>query len=311
MNDKLLLPPLTALRSFEAFGRHLNLRDTADELCVTQSAISRQIKQLEDHLGVKLISRNGRNSQLTQIGSQYLSTIGQSFNQIAQQTQLLFPSHKNQSLKTHVKLGISPVMAEYWLLPRLTKLKDHLPNIDLEIYINRGVNNDTPLSHVDLELFHGPLNNDEYLCEKLFQIIDFPVCSPTLAAPKEAITTLDDMLQHQLIHEVSPHWWPAWLKAVGFQGKSANHGPLIDDEVLPIKLALQGQGIAMGDYLSTYQYLKTGQLIRPVKEFLLTEEWLCLLLKPHNQNKAYITDLCIWIRAQMDDFKKDVKAMDN
>lgn len=298
---------MTALRSFEAFGRHLNLRDSADELCVTQSAISRQIKQLEGHLGVKLIQRNGRQSQLTELGSQYLQTISQSLGDIAQQTQLLFPNHRTNTDKPCIKLGIGPVLAEYWLLPRLEDLRQQFPSLDLEIYINRGANSETPLSHVDIELFYGPLDSSDYQCEKLFNICDFPVCSPDLIPQGQSISNLEDMLQYPLIHEVSPHWWPAWLSAVGYAGISDNHGPLIEDETLTIKLALHGQGIAMGDFLSCYQYLQEGRLIRPVKEMLVTDEWVCLLLKPH-QHKPHIEQFCDWLRRQMYQFTAQLDA---
>lgn len=102
------LPPLNALKSFEAFSRHLNLRDAAQELCVTESAVSRQLKQLEGYLGVKLLERVGRNSQLTDVGQHYSRALSQGLYVMSEATERLFPPLTRYGFRQVLKIGVGP-----------------------------------------------------------------------------------------------------------------------------------------------------------------------------------------------------------
>ncbi len=296
------LPPLNALKTFEVYGRHLNLKYAADELCVSESAISRQLKHLEEYLGVKLFERVGRNNQLTDAGQEYLLAISDSFGDIAEKTQLLFPNQTTISRKKLLRLGVNSAIAEYWLTPRLPKFQSQFPEITLEIYLNRSQTVDTPLEDVDAEIYAGQITSADYIAKKLFRIHDFPVCNPSLLLGGDAIDSLDKLMLYPKLHEASYHWWPEWQKAVGYAGKSNNQGILVFDECLPIKLAEQGIGVAIGDHLSCFELLNKGQLVRPVKDMMITDDWINLLTKANHRQSSMLQSFEEWLTQEMCDF---------
>lgn len=299
------LPPLNALKTFEAFGRHLNLHDAADELCVTQSAVSRQLRHLEEHLGVKLLERIGRSTQLTDLGHRYLNTLSTSLSSISDMTDSLFPKQRTGGQEL-LLIGIDPIFAHYWLTPRLGSFRKQHPEIALELYVNHNMLMEAPLEQVDLEIYTGRVFPLELHCDKLFHIHDFAVCSPSLLEGDRQIQTARDLLQLPLLHEGSPHWWPAWLEAVGCTEKPDKVGPVIYDEVLCIKLALEGQGVVLGDHISSADFLRNGKLVRPTSDTMVTEDWVSLLIKPEKLRNPAVEAFRNWIQQAMADFKKQL-----
>ena len=293
------LPPLNALKTFEAFGRHLNLREAAEELCVTQSAVSRQLKQLEDHLDCKLLERVGRSTVLTDVGKRYLSALTNSLSDISQATDELFPKHRSPLQKQVLKISVGPVFAEYWLMPRLPDFYRHYPDIQLEMQVTRNQLINTPSDRVDVEIFTGRNIPDEFEAIQLIKIFDFPVCSPEFLAEHGPINKLEDLLSLPLLHEDSTHWWPAWLKNAGCKKAEVSAGSVMFDETLCLKMALDGQGIALADQISAYQFLQSGQLVKPIDKFVEAPEWVNLITlrkKPESHNAQCFK---AWIIAEM------------
>ena len=300
------LPPLNALKSFEVYGRHLNLKEAAEELGVTESAVSRQLKQIEDYLGAKLFEKVGRNNQLTEKGHEYLAIVSQNLKEIATHTDLMFPKNLPRSQTKKLTLGVYPVFAEYWLLPRMGKLQKAFPDLDLEIHFNNLNEYYAPLPDVDLEIFLGEVQDQTAKSIKLHRLHDFAICNPELIQifHDNAYKTI---YQAEKIHEGSYHWWPRWLKKVGLNEKSNNSGPLIQDETYPIKLAQQGLGLAIGDHISCHELLKNDQVIRPIPEIEITDNWINLLLPKQNSGNKLRDDLCAWFVEEMKLFNQSLK----
>lgn len=301
------LPPLNALKAFEAFSRHLNLRDAAQELCVTESAVSRQLKQLETFLGVKLLERVGRNSQLTDVGQHYSKALSQGLSTISEATERLFPYPSRRGVRQVLKIGVGPVFAEYWLSTRLGEFRELHPNIDLELHVNHNLLLEAPLERVDVEIYTGNATHPEFLCDRLFQIQDFAVCSPALLHEIGEVTQVSDLLKFPLLHEGSTHWWAQWFSSAGCRQKTPKHGPIIYDQIQCIKLALAGEGIALADHISTLDHIKNGELVRPIKHKLITEHWISLLIKPEKMKEAPVLAFRKWLLTSMKAFKSGLE----
>ncbi|MCR8922470.1 LysR substrate-binding domain-containing protein [Dasania sp. GY-MA-18] len=294
------LPPLNALKAFEAVGRHQSFKKATVELCVTQSAVSRQISLLEDYLGVKLLERNNRKTQLTDIGQSYLAALTAAFKGISDSTAALFPSKVHKHFQRSLKIGVGPAFAEYWLTGRIGLFRDKYPQIKLEIHINQNLRVAAPLNDVDVEIYTGPKIFEGYSREPLFQIVDYPVCSPRLI--DEPLNEVAELHNYTLLHESSNHWWPRWFEAVGCSEKGQGAGPVIHDETLCVKLAVAGEGIALGDAISTAPYLRSGELIKPVAAGMVTNDWVSILKKEHAHDSAEVTLFCEWLRSEMQQF---------
>ncbi|ABM01808.1 LysR substrate-binding domain-containing protein [Shewanella amazonensis] len=300
------LPPLNALKSFEAFSRHLNLRDAAQELCVTESAVSRQLKQLEGYLGVKLLERVGRNSQLTDVGQHYSRALSQGLYVMSEATERLFPPLTRYGFRQVLKIGVGPVFAEYWLSKRLGEFRALHPNIDLELHVNHNLLLEAPLERVDLEIYTGNATHNEFLCDRLFQIQDFAVCSPSLLKRIGHVTKVSELRKFPLLHEGSTHWWSEWFKSAGCQQQPAKHGPIVYDQIQCIKLALAGEGIALADHISTLDHIKNGELVRPTTHKLITAHWISLLIKPEKRQEAPVVAFRDWLLGSMQEFKSSL-----
>ncbi|WP_339669149.1 LysR family transcriptional regulator [Dasania marina] len=313
-NSAYHLPPLKALKAFEAVGRHQSFKKATEELCVTQSAVSRQISQLEDYLGVKLLERNNRKTQLTDIGQSYLLSLSTAFKGISDATQTLFPSKAQKHFQRSLKIGVGPAFAEYWLTGRIGLFRDQYPQIKLEIHINQNLRIAAPLQDVDVEIYTGSKIFEGYSREPLFQLVDYPVCSPRLI--DEPLNEVAELHQYTLLHESSNHWWPRWFEAVGCDEKGKGTGPVIHDETLCVKLAVAGEGIALGDAISTAPYLSSGELMRPVAVGMVTNDWVSIVKKePVNAGadaasnaSPEVSLFCEWLRVEMQRFTLSLKT---
>ncbi|MCP4272642.1 MAG: LysR family transcriptional regulator [Gammaproteobacteria bacterium] len=301
------LPPLNGLKAFEAVGRNLSFTQASRELCVTQSAVSRQITQLEGHLGVKLLERSNRGIKLTSIGAEYLEALTLAFRGISQSTAGLFPSTVSKTYQRTLKIGVGPAFAEYWLTSRIGQFRDRFPQLKLEIHINQYQYDKAvaPLAHVDVEIYTGANKIEGFSLEPLFQLIDYPVCSPFLI--EGSLSSADELHNYTLLHESSVHWWLHWFKAVDCPTKADGAGPVIHDETLCIKLAVAGEGIALGDAISTAPYLKTGELVKPVIEGMVTNDWVSILIREGATSTPEIDLFCQWLRGEMAQFKLELE----
>ena len=302
-NNEYHLPPLNALKAFEAVGRHLSFKKATEELCVTQSAVSRQITQLEDYLDVKLLERSNRGVKLTHLGEEYLKSLTEAFRGISDSTAALFPSKTSKHYQRTLKIGVGAAFAEYWLTSRIGQFRDKFPQLKLEIHINQFQYKkaEAPLDDVDIEIYTGAKHFSGFKTEPLFQLIDYPVCSPRLI--EEPLSEVDELRNYALIHEDSTHWWPRWFEAVGSTSKARCDGPVIHDETLTIKLAVAGEGVALGDAISTAPYLRNGELIKPVKEGMVTDDWVSLLTRENHPLSPEAKLFSEWLKSEMAQFK--------
>ena len=238
------LPPLGALRAFEAAARHLSFTRAAAELCVTQAAISHQVRQLEDWLGLKLFARHGHALTLTAEGGSYLSELTHLFDGLAEATARL--SGRSQDT---LRITALPSFASRWLLPRLGGFRAQHPEIDLKLTTST-----TLWAHTGLGRWPG-LKADLIAREYLS-----PVCSPAL---RESLAAPTDLRHTTLLHDEPKGAWRAWFEHAGVTPPRRTSGVVFNDAGMALQAAVEGQGVALGRLLLAAEDLAVGRLVQP------------------------------------------------
>src|SRR5436853_3263669 len=257
------LPPLNALRSFEAAARHESFTRAAEELFVTQGAVSHQVKALEAELGVKLFNRERQRLVITEAGRQYLTTLRDAFDRIALGTERLLQRQTSGALT----VSTSPDFAAKWLVNRLGRFAEEHPSIDLRVSATLH-HIDFAREDVDLAVRHGDgswagLDVSRLSTEQLF-----PVCSPKLFEGRPRISKPADVLKFPLLHLDDRKDWAKWLEAAGVADAELSHGPVLNRASMVIDAAVDGQGIALARTTLAAWDLINGRLVRPFTEAL-------------------------------------------
>ncbi len=231
------LPPLNAVKAFEAAARHLSFTRAAEELFVTQAAVSHQIKALEDFLGLKLFRRKNRSLLLTEEGQSYFLDIKDIFTQLSDATDRLLARSAVGSLT----VSMSPSFAIQWLVPRLAKFSEKNPDIDVRI---KAVDAEfSALSDdVDVAIYYGQGNWPGLRADKLRNEVLIPVCSPMLLNGPKPLEKPADLKYHTLLHDMSRHDWQAWFRQCGVTDVNVNQGPIFSHSSLVLQAAAHGQG---------------------------------------------------------------------
>lgn len=250
-------PQLNALRSFEAAARHQSFTRAADELCVTQGAVSHQVKALEAELGLKLFNRERQRLVITEAGHDYLAVVQDAFDRIALGTDRLL-----QRLHSGViTVSTSPDFAAKWLISRLRRFAETYHPIELKVSATMHHVDFAP-EDVDLAIRHGAGNwvglDAVNLCSEEL----FPVCNPALIRSRRGIHSPEDVLQFPLLHLNDRRDWSKWLEAAGASGEGLLHGPILNHASLLIDAAIDGQGIALARTALATADLINGRLVR-------------------------------------------------
>ena len=259
------LPPLNALRAFEAAARHLSFTKAARELHVTQAAVSHQIKTLEDYLGVPLFQRRNKAVLLTEAGQLCLPGVRDGFSRLAEAIDGL------RALRVDSVLSVttSPSFAAKWLVPRLERFRAANPDLDVRIDASTQLV-DFERESIDVGIRYGGGSYAGLTSETLFGTEVFPVCSPRLRKGSRALRTPADLKYHTLLHT---EWiaradepdWRMWLLAAGVSDVDWTRGPQFNDGALAIQAAIDGQGVALGRDALAAADLKAGRLVRPFR----------------------------------------------
>jgi len=252
------LPPLNALKAFEAAARSESFTRAAQELNVTQGAVSHQVKALEATLGIKLFNRERQRLVMTEAGRDYLAVVRDALDRIAAGTERLM---QRQSAGV-LTISTSPDFAAKWLVYRLGRFAENHPEIDLRVSATAH-QVDFAREDVDVAVRHGdgkwPGLDVVRLCaERLF-----PVCSPKLVSGRNRITTASDLLKFPLLRLDDWKNWTRWFAAAGVVAPVA-HGPVLNRTSMLIDAAVGGQGVALARTALAAWDLINGRLVRPV-----------------------------------------------
>ncbi len=255
------LPPLNALRAFEAAARHLSFTKAAHELNVTPAAISHQVRALEDQLGLPLFRRLTRALRLTDAGQAALPLLSQGFDALSQGVEQMRTHRPSRELT----ISVSPSFGAMWLMPRLERFRSRHPDIEIRIDgTDRLV--DLAQDDVDVALRYGPGGYKGVQSDCLFSPVNTPVCSPKLLQGANPLRRPDDLRHHTLLHvdwKDAEASWRMWLLAAGLHDIDPTRGPRFTMENMAVQAALDGHGIALiGDILAADE-LAAGRLLRP------------------------------------------------
>jgi len=261
------LPPPSWLRTFAAAARHMSFTRAAEELHVTQSAVSQQIRLLEDRLGESLFHRLPQSLQLTEAGKAYLPIVRDAFERLVYGTEEIF-GYPRGGLVT---VRATPGFGEFWLAPRLHDLYTSHPEMDLRI-VSTIWNTDFVESGVDLEIRYGSDEWSELETRRLTSEYLTPVCSPAVAA--RLGNDPERLAGERLLHvDGFRKGWPAWLHHAGVADRvDGGSGSHFDTAILPTKLAEEGLGVALGRWSMVQQRLAQGTLVTPFTVSLVTNE---------------------------------------
>lgn len=258
------LPPLNALRAFEASARHGSFTRAAGELFVTPAAVSHQVKALEDFLGLELFRRERNGLQLTDSGRAYLPGVREAFDRLIEAMDELAAVGQHGVLT----VSVAPSFAAKWLVPRLDGFQAAHPEIDVRISASMGLV-DFSVGDVDLAIRYGAGVYPDLESELLIRDTVYPVCSPDLLDCENPLVGPQMLRAHTLLHDDSPDGddscptWPMWVKAAGISGIDAQRGPRFNQASLVLEAAILGRGVALAKSTLADADIASGRLVKP------------------------------------------------
>ena len=290
----LRLPPLNAVRAFEAAARHGSFVAAAAELHVTQPAIGRHIKLLEDRLRVKLFERTPRGVILTSHGQRYFAAVSQALQQIAKAGAELLPP----SAERWLRLLVVPGFATRWLNRHLAELAVLRPGLRISLEPDATFSTVAP-GRADLAIAYGSPHDFTGLVRTLARPRVFPVCAPDYLAAHGVPASPAALLSHKLVHEDDGWWWSSWFAAFGIRAQlvpqisflSADHA---------IDVALAGGGVALANDILVASALRSGHLVQPLPDSVQLGGYQLLL--PDGEPGDDVHWFCAWLveRLQQD-----------
>lgn len=255
------LPSLSALRAFEAAARHLSFTRAAEELCVTQAAVSHQVRALEEEIGYALFNRHPRRVSLTEEGRILSQAASTAFAEIARGVDAMAQVANTGA----VNVSVSPSLAVKWLLPRLDDFRAKHPEIDVRISANDRLI-DPVLEGVDVCIRYGSGNYPGLETTLLMKDVVYPVCSPALQKQLQTPADLAKVVLLQdemMIEDEKRPDWKKWFEAAGVSDRAKGERIKFSHAVMMIDAALAGQGVALGRSTLVADDLAQGRLVRP------------------------------------------------
>jgi len=284
------LPPLNALKAFEAAARQLSFTRAAEELFVTQAAVSHQIKALEEHLGIKLFMRKNRSLLLTEEGQGYFYDIKDIFSQLLEATEKLLA----KGAKGALSVSLPPTFAIQWLVPRLNQFSELHPDIDVRIKaVDQEQNSLT--DDVDVAIYYGRGNWPNVSADKLHTEYMIPVCAPALINDGKPLNEPQDLHHHTLLHDMTRENWKSWMKSAGVKGLNVNHGPIFSHSSMVLQAAIHGQGVALGHSVLAKPEIDAGRLVCPFNDVLVSKNAYYVVCRESQADLGKISAFRDWM----------------
>lgn len=295
------LLPLNALRAFECAARHLSFTKAAEELNVTQGAVSRQIKSLEQQLQVTLFRRLHRRIILTDQGHLLLPSIVKAMDMISEAIDGVQTQSKDINIKVH------PSFAIRWLIPRLKKFKALHPEIEIR-FTTSNTNVNFKRENFDMGITFGGegfpgVRRQELLAERLT-----PVFSPHLLNNPHPIKTVEDLRHHLLLHNTPDQSeWRAWAAQVGVDGLPFKRGPVFEIDDAALQAATAGIGVALGDLFLVKDDLTYGRLMAPFAHIKVDTYKYYLSWPDFNDGNPHLVAFRHWLTEEIKQTIQEVK----
>ncbi|MDR6586624.1 transcriptional regulator GcvA [Herbaspirillum frisingense] len=301
MADLRKLPNLPALRGFDAAARHECFSRAAEEVHVTPSAISHQVRALEADLGLQLFKRHGKRIAITETGQRFAATIRKSLGEIAQAAEHLRSLNRQQRLV----ISVTPSFASRWLAPRLWKFIDVHPEI--EVVLQSGSHlADLRLDGVDVGIRFGRGKYSGVVTEKLSDDYYYPVAAPGYrgnGGRSRKLTRPADLAHCTLLRMDTRESWQPWLTLAGLDLPEPSGTLVVEDSSLTLRHAVEGKGVALSRHTIASQEIASGTLVRLFDVALLCEEAHYLVHLPEGMEKPGVVAFRRWIFEEMQRFQ--------
>lgn len=292
------LPPLNSLKYFESAARHLSFTLAADELCVTQAAVSHQVKLLEDYLGISLFLRKNRALELTDLGKAYFVDVTKVLHRLADGTEKILLKKGEK----HLTISVPQTFGIQWLVPHLSEFNQQYPDIEVRV---KGMDHDENLldKDTDIAIYYGKGNWKNLHTEKLAEGELFVLASPKLLH-NNPIHHKNDLKNHTLIHIGSHDNWQNLADYLQLEELDAQQGSLFSHTFMALQAAIHAQGIVLANKILAQQEIENGNLqivlqpkLRDPKSFYVVtdfdrmndekifafRQWLTLTMEQHNE----------------------------
>lgn len=297
MTDLRKLPPLPALRAFEAAARYDSFSRAAEEVHLTPGAISHQVRALEQELGITLFARHGKRITITEQGQRFATTIRKALTEIALATEALKVDAR------HKRLAISalPSFAARWLAPRLWKFIDLHPDTEVNLQSSSQLQ-DLAREQIDVGIRFGLGQYSGMVVEKLMDDYYYPVASPRYRQGKLPKTP-QDLAQCTLLRMDLGEAWQPWFAAAGVSLPEPSSGLRIEDASMVLRSASDGQGIALTRHAIALQEIASGDLVRLFDVVVLCPNAYYFACTPEAMNKPQVQAFHQWLLAEIAEFK--------
>ena len=297
------LPPLNALKAFESAARSESFTRAAEELCVTQAAVSQQVKALEATLGIKLFNRERQRLVITSAGREYLAVIRDALDRIAVGTERVVQRQSSGKLT----VSTSPDFAAKWLVYRLSRFAEAYPGIELRVFATMQ-HVDFVREEIDLAVRHGDgtwvgLDAARLCSERLF-----PVCSPKLVSGRNRLVKPSDIIRFPILHLEDSKEWSRWFDAAGVTDADVSHGPVFNRASMLIDAAVDGQGVALARTTLAAWDLINGRLVRPLAISLRVFNAYWIVCPKATTTLPKIVTVRDWLLAEAADDLRRLKA---
>ncbi|HFQ5506047.1 TPA: transcriptional regulator GcvA [Enterobacter kobei] len=286
------LPPLQTLRAFEATARLSSMTLAAAELHVTHGAISRQIRKLEEHLGIKLFRRLTRQIILTEEGAEFHLAVTRLLSDLLRESERLRGRNPAKSFRISTTVSF----ASKWLAPRLSRFRQQYPEFDIQLDVT-DINVDLNDGQVDAAIRYGLGNYRDVTSERIFNETVTPVCSPGFLREHNGLKDIKELSNCVLLHEYRMLAnWEAWFEMAGEKNFKCHQGPVWTLGSMATEAAIRGEGVALGRSILIADDVAAGRLVVPFPQYTLqAERGYDLVFRSDNKDSYKIRILRQWL----------------
>ena len=282
--------PVGPLRAFDVAARNLNLTAAAEEMNVTHAAVSRQVKQLEERLGVKLFERLPRGLKLTAHGALLAEGTREAFDRLASALEdVSIPTVRRKFV-----ISTFASMSARWLMPRIQSFSALFPEADLQVVTTARLA-DFAREDVDLAIRFGSGNYPGLHVVPLFQPKEIVVCAPSLLKRGPKLETFADLKNHVLLHDDSYHFWTRWLNAMSVKGVNPRSGIICGDRNSMMQATIEGQGVGLATGVFAAADIAAGRLVQVFSESIASEFAIYAVCLPKRLNDPLVAGAIDWL----------------
>lgn len=289
------LPSTQALRALDCFARHGTVWQAADELALTRSAVSHQLRLLERDLGFRLLNRVGTRIELTAQGKGYAQDVRRALTVILGAAS----RHAGRGVSGALTVSCPPGFAATWLCTKLGGFHAACPDVDLSLVTPRRLD-DVSNPDVDVFIAFGLANSPSALNARLLKEVEFtPLCSPVLLNRLGGLAGPADLARATLLHLTDRSDWAEWFRLAGLNAENAQGGIVFSDMNLAYAAVLAAQGVTMGDEFICHQAMQSGHLVRPFDLAIKSARSYLLVVPPEKSGSPAVTAFCDWLYAEL------------